>query len=688
MKKNLFFLCLTFSIMANAQITKLKWAKSMGGKGTDIGYSITTDASGNVYTTGWFQNNSDFDPDSSKIFTMNSSGSYDLFISKLDASGHFVWAKQFAGNLSDLGYSIAVDGFKNVYVTGSFGGTTDFDPGAGTFNLTAKNNNGNIFISKLDSNGNFLWAKQFSGTFGDRGYSIAVDMTGNIYTTGYFLGTTDFDPGADSFYKTALTSYDVFVSKLNKNGSFLWAKVIGGSKDDEGHQIAVSATGKLYVTGNFRGIVDFNPGSGTFKLSCSDISYDMFILKLDTSGNFIWAKQLGGSGNDYGISIALGKNDTIYTTGSFSGRSDYDPGPGTFNLNSFGSSDVFISKLDSSGNFVWAKNLGGKSDEIGYAIAIDTLGNVYSTGYFNGLADFDPGIGISNLTSNGSSSDIFISKLDSSGNFVLARQFGSSKIDYGTSIKIDQSGNIYTTGFFSDTVDFDPNLEKFILKSEGFNIFITKIGQPLCLESNATIYPKACNNFISPSGKFIWTSSNTYKDTILNKKGCDSLITIHLIITNVDTSITQIGASLTSNANSVNYQWLDCKNGFSIINGASNKVYTPTVNGSYAVKISKNGCIDTSFCYGIETIGIFENQFLRGINIHPNPTTGILNIECEGLNIQELKIQILNSMGQFVMEETGIQHSKLNIKHIPEGLYLLRVIYKNEIVSIEKIVKQ
>src|SRR5690606_29098604 len=118
----------------------------------------------------------------------------DIFVSKLDPNGNFLWAKQMGGTDNDQGISITVDTSGNIYTTGIFRNTVDFDPGAGVYNLTAVVGN-DIFISKLDANGNFLWAKQMGSGGNTRSNSIVLDTNGNIYTTGIFQSTADFDPG-------------------------------------------------------------------------------------------------------------------------------------------------------------------------------------------------------------------------------------------------------------------------------------------------------------------------------------------------------------------------------------------------------------------------------------------------------------------------------------------------------------
>ncbi len=452
------------------------WAKQLGGSSIEVAYSIVTDGSGNIYTTGIFDGTVDFDPGGG-TFNLTSAGSYDVFISKLDLSGNFIWGKQLGGTLSDYGNSVSVDGSGNIFIAGNFQGTADFDPGAGTFNLTSINGSSDIFISKIDAFGNFVWAKQMQGNAMDWAYSISVDGSGNVYSTGFFRESADFDPGAGVFnLKIFGTDNGLFISKLDASGNFVWAKSSGTSAVTYGKSVKVDLGGNVYTTGYFYGTVDFDPGAGVFNLiSASAKTGDVFISKVDASGNFIWAKQLGGSSDDQAFSIVLDGSGNVYTCGYFSGVADFDPGAGTFNLTSAGSLDIFISKLDGSGNFVWAKQMGGTSDDRAYSMMLDGSGNIYITGLFYNSADFDPGAGTFNLTGSGSS-DIFISKLDASGNFVWAKKMGGTLSDWASSIAVDGSSNVYTTGVFNNTADFDPGAAVFNLTSSGFDdVFVSKL---------------------------------------------------------------------------------------------------------------------------------------------------------------------------------------------------------------------
>jgi len=495
----------SFSNKANSQ--SLAWAKQMAGAGNGQALSITLDANRNVYTTGTFSGTTDFDPGAGVYNLAAFSTNGDLFVSKLDSSGNFLWAKQMGGaSFTCNAYAIAVDSIGNVYTTGFFSGTIDFDPGAGTYNLMAPGAYA-VYVSKLDSSGNFVWAKQFVAGNGntDYGYSITLDDNGNVYSTGQFMSTCDFDPGPGVYNLTAAGNNDCFISKLDASGNFVWAKKMGGTASDISLSIKLDNSGNVYTTGVFTGTADFDPGTGTFNLSSSSaIDVDIFVSKLDNSGNFAWAKRMGGISIDNGYSIAIDAGGNVYTTGAFMYTADFDPGPGIYSLSSIANQyDIYVSKLDSSGNFIWAKQMGGAVADFGYSIAVDGQGNAYTTGYFNSAtADFDPDTSATYNLNSWGGQDVFISKLDSSGDFIWAGHLGGTDHDVGYGIATDVNGNIYAAGGFRSTADFDPGTGTYYLTCPSFppNTFVVKLSdfstgmeEGNHLFNAFTIYPNPSN---------------------------------------------------------------------------------------------------------------------------------------------------------------------------------------------------
>jgi hypothetical protein len=451
-------LIIMFSVMAimrvQAQTPGFEWAVQMGGDSLIQPTSIAVDAAGNQVIVGTFRGTADFDPDPNNTFNLTSNGWGDIFIQKLDVNGNLLWAASMGDVNNDRGSEVATDAAGNIYVTGYFWGTIDADPGPGTFTLSQDRYT--TMVLKIEPDGDLIWAKQMgTGNAGHAyGCSIAVDNNMNVITTGYFYGRVDFDPGPGTFNLTC-TSNDVFIQKLDANGNFIWAKQIIGTEAKIAYSLATDASGNIYASGYFKGTVDFNPDSKLKYNLTSYGDYDAFVLKLNGNGAFVWAKQIGGTAQDLCYSIALDPSGFLYTTGYFSGTADFNPGTGTYNMTSAGSSDAYILKLDLNGNFIWAKQLGGPYVDCGDEIALDSNGNVYITGYFYSTSDFDPGTGTSYLTSNGHA-DSFTYKSDSNGNFLWVTQTGGQDWDYGLTMALDGSGNIFTVGYFGLTADFNP----------------------------------------------------------------------------------------------------------------------------------------------------------------------------------------------------------------------------------------
>jgi gliding motility-associated-like protein len=471
-------LCMSVKPVA-AQSVALDWAKGFGGPGsTNLwGASIATDAVGNVYTVGNLSLTADFDPGTGTA-NLTSAGGADLFISKLDASGNFVWAFRIGGTGGETGEGMVADASGNLYITGSFSNTVDFDAGAGTTNLTSSGST-DIYILKLNSSGVFQWAKKIGGAGNDYGNSITLDPSGNVLLTGLFDNTVDFDPGAGTTNLVSKGLGDIFVTKFDASGSFVWAKSVGGATGtDVGNDIKTDAAGNVYTTGSFGGIVDFDPGLGVNNLTANVVGCT-FVLKLNADGTFGWAKHFSGVLYNEGNAIAIDNNNNVIVAGLFDGVVDFDPGSGIFNQTEAGSDDFFICKLDASGSFVWAHGFGSIQEDDASGIDVDDAGNCYATGNFASTVDFDPGSSVSNLSSSPSNAyDIYILKLDASGNFVWVGQMGGvNDLESGNAITHDAGGNIYTTGNFYGTADFDPNAGTSNLTGTGTgrNVFIQKL---------------------------------------------------------------------------------------------------------------------------------------------------------------------------------------------------------------------
>ncbi|MCW3076545.1 MAG: hypothetical protein JWO32_1154, partial [Bacteroidetes bacterium] len=236
---------------------------------------------------------------------------------------------------------------------------------------------------------NLQWVNAFGGTSTDNVNSIVLDDAGNIYSTGYFSGSIDFDSGPGTYILSGDNdTASIFILKNDPNGNLIWAKQIRAVTTwiTYGPSIILDKGMNIYITGHFWNSVDFDPGPASFIMN-GGYHVD-FTMKLNSFGNFVWAKKIN-DGCGLAFCLASDNNGNVLTAGTFAGTNDFDPGPGTYTLDGGNYYDIYISKLDSSGNFLWAAKMGGTDMDAAYSIKTDKSGNVYATGYFKSVnADF------------------------------------------------------------------------------------------------------------------------------------------------------------------------------------------------------------------------------------------------------------------------------------------------------------
>lgn len=524
MKKILLLFILLIAQTSFSQSTTFEWAKSIGGQNYDDANSIVLDAQGNVYVTGRFQKfvgtEVDFDPGSG-VYNIAAIGQYDAFVLKLNANGEFLWAKNFGGGGGGVpvtSNSITVDSNGNVYTTGFFPYTVDFDPSlTAEFFLTAENQFGNastdIFISKLDSNGNFVWAKRIGAQFFETGVAITNDSNDNIYISGKFAGTVDFDPNGGTAELTGVSASSGFILKLNSSGNFIWAKSISGAGKEVVTAITVDVLGNVFATGNFGSATDLDPGAAVFKIT----GYGAFILKLDIDGNFIFAKGFIGNSNLDCSAIKVDTNGNIFTTGTFQQTADFDPGAATYDLTGiYGNSDVFISKLNNLGEFVWAKKIHSRSTDSSKTIALDNLGNAYIAIYIE-RADFkiDNSASIDVYAATQGSENMIILKFDTTGVLLAKNALGGTSV---VAMAVDNSYNVHTCGTYVYSTDFNPDTPILSLSSNGYtDTFISKMklrNETLSIPKNKL--NEKVNLFPNPAtSKINLSSENNFENATL-----------------------------------------------------------------------------------------------------------------------------------------------------------------------------
>jgi Secretion system C-terminal sorting domain len=464
-------------IALNAQVPNHHWTFGLNGGSSAKGYCIAADKFGNVYTSGVYGSTSDFDPGTS-VSNLTSNGDLDIFLLKTDASGNFVWAKSFGGTGTDIPKEIAIDTAGNIHLTGIFEGTADFDPGVGISNLISVGGS-DAFVAKVNSNGQLSWAKSFGGSGNDNSNAIDIDdYDGAVYVFGDFTGTVDFDPSITVNNATSIGSSDIFLTKFTQSGVYSLTRTFGSVSADRGNDITVDATtGDQFMTGHFGGVADFDPGAAQVNLSGSN---DVFVLKYDVNSDFVFAKKMGGIAVDEGRNIAIDPNGFIYVNGSFISTGDFDPDAGVVNITSNGSDDVFVTKLTPSGGLIWVKTFGSIGTEDFMDMSVTSFGKIYLTGEMGDNMDANPDAVITFPLTIIGAEDAYIISLNNDGSFDWATSYGGTSLGTytrGAGVFADENDNVYVTGSFQNTVDFNPSAVVLNLTaSAGSDIFIQKLG--------------------------------------------------------------------------------------------------------------------------------------------------------------------------------------------------------------------
>lgn len=382
-------------------------------------------------------------------------------------SQELIWAYNIGSVGFDAAYSLKTDDVGNVYIAGTFVGMVDFDPGIGVSTLTATGGS-DAFFAKYDSNGNLIWVKHIGGNLAERSSALALDTDGNIIVTGYFQEFIDLDPSVAVFELESSADNEIFIAKYDNDGNFIWGGQIEGSGNEIAYTVETDNDGNIYIGGIITIIADFDLGPGD-ETRVSVGNDDGFVVKYSPDGDFIWVMLFSGddvANVDAVLNLKVDMSGNVYVTGYFQGTMDIDNDLGIYTITSQGYFDGFIAKYDTDANLLWGFNLGGTNYDIINDISIDDAGNVYVVGVFTDLADFDPGIGVFNQMTDGSS-DGFIAKYDIDGNFQWAGKVGDNNYDEITSIDIDPNGNILLSGLFEGTVDFDYGVDVVNMTSSG-----------------------------------------------------------------------------------------------------------------------------------------------------------------------------------------------------------------------------
>ncbi len=667
-----------------AQPVKLDWVHSFGSTVNESGLAICLDKQGNTIVAGLYGALIDFDPGTG-VLVLPDSGAANISIQKFNQGGQLVWAKSFWGH-SSIGVSdITIDALGNLVLVGSFKDSADFDPGPGVFKLQAMSQY-DAFVLKLDSIGNFIWAKSYGSYLNESAVAVKVDSNSNVYTIGSFRQTVDFDPGPLVSNLTSTQRNVRYIQKLDPNGDFVWVKPLGGVPFwFTDFNLEIDHLNFLYVAGGFSGqSVDFDPGAGTSYLSTTGNHSDSYIQKLDTNGYLVWVKQFSGNFEVGGSALDIDNNGNIYTSGYFNHLVDFDPSQGQHILDG-NNGDFYIVKLSPSGQLNWVRQIGGTSYKRSISTKVNSDGLIYSAGFFQGDINFNMTADSFIVASEFNSYDLFAFSLDTNGNFVWGDRFGDSQSDYLSDMEIDQFGNAYLIGEYRRTIDFDPRPSVHALTSAGDgDMFIQKLSP--CPQSFDTLTLNVCQYYLSPSGK-TWDSTGTYKDTIANSISCDSILLYHINKVEIDSSIQLIGDTLYANELNATYQWLDCDSNLKVISGANSNSFKPLRSGNFALETSKNSCKDTSSCFNYTSVGYSSIKQNKTWSVYPNPSSGIFQVNLPN-GSRNSALEVYDLSGKLIIENEPIDGNTIIFKLLaPQGVYFLKLKSESGYYSVKRLIK-
>lgn len=536
----------------------------------------------------------------------------DVSINKFDNNGNFVWNLAMPSTSWNDAYGLQADKAGHIYVTGQFGDSLDFDP-SGFNDIKISNGDYDAFIQKIDTSGNHLWVKTFGGGGYEQGIELALGQQEDIFATGWMIDTVIFELTSGPV-EISQSEQQTYCVKVNPDGNFEWVyatEELNGTVSS--NDIETDKNDNIFIVGQFTGTVDFEMGPGQVIQTAAN-GGSSFVIKLDSLGSLQWVKTLEGPGNSYCAAVKTDQNNNIYMAGSYASTVDMNPGSGTENVISEGFLDGYVVKLDESGSFLWQKTIGGISYDHITDIDVDKGGNLYTLGTFRDTVDIDP-TPIVDLRGSNGLTDIFWQSFDKSGNYLWGYTVGGVSSESANKIELDHNWSIVTAGRFSDSVDFDPTSGSSNLFSSASQMFLNKFDQ--CILGN---------QLTIENGMFM------------------------------------------ADAVECNYQWIDCNNSDQPILGETNQSFTPLVNGSYAVIVSKNTCIDTSLCTTISDVSINESTELDFV-LFPNPSSGTFCLEAIDMAVLQ-SIEIFDINGTLVYRKE-IKSNELFELDLSSGIYFV-----------------
>jgi hypothetical protein len=509
----LFFAICILSQQTKAQTPQFDWVQNSYTTFRSNANNVAADNQGNVFYAGEFLGPVDFDPSPSNVTLTNNYSTLvnnNGYIAKLDSNGNLLWAHSILTDIQVFLHDMKLDAQGNIYIMGS---AINFIPNLYYNNDTLDSIFGDFFM-KMDNDGNLIWVKtlDYQGSFPPIFNSFVIDVLDNIYLTGNFIDTVDFnfDTGVNNLYASDVSN---FVLKINTNGDFIWVKNIGLSinfvfSNTSFIEVNLDGIDAFYILGKNAPGCDIDPDTSTYILN----NIGNFIAKFDSAGHFLWVNQYNNINPNY---TAINTNGEVYCIGYFLGTVDFDADTATYFKTAVGNIDIFMLKLSANGVLDWVKTIGSAQDDLGLYIQLQNDQSIIISGVFSENINFGDTFNPIILSSQGKK-DIFVAKLNENGITSWAKSFGGSEIDYNLALSLDQE-NILLSGAFYNTVDFDFGPATHQISSNAGSItgelYVLKINQTInMLQSSDTLTICEADSILLNSGYTtgnLWNTGDT-----------------------------------------------------------------------------------------------------------------------------------------------------------------------------------
>ena len=690
----------------------LQKAIVIGGSGVERSRDICSDNTGNIVIVGEFSKSVDFDPGSQSAISLADSAG-DLFIAKYDSSMNYVWVHQIRTSANASATAVRTDNSGNVYALGMFSDSLHF--ANSTKYLVTDTSDLEVFLMKLNSQGTLQWAIKFGGSGDDEAFHMELDGSGNVFVSGRCQDSLVFN--ASNGYH--FIGWPGYIAKFDNTGQFKKVILQGGNSDVRSFKFDQS--GNIYAIGSFMGLCWPNSNFSTLSI-VSNGSSDIYVAKYNANGDPLWYSNIGGAYDDAGLDLDLDGQGNIWCTGTFRGKVDFNTGSAVKNLNANGS-DSYILRLDTSGDYGWVGKIGGSGLDEALNLKV-VNGLIYISGHFENGADFDPGSGANSFSSAGLD-DGFVAAYGQGGGFFWAGTYGSTGSDASSGMRFTTGGDLLLTGNIENTVDIDLDTSTYHLNANAVSdFFLSRYSLPECkkadkpsltVTSSALCAPQSVNIDVNPNNSLgsahTWAVYRKSCGGILLDTSVTGNLTVNIVksdtfyvrgidgcplpsscgkrfihLSKIDTTVNiKAPRTLRALAN-YDYKWMDCQSG-EIVPGETERLFTPSRSGSYAVILSDGYCSDTSGCHSLQYVGLNEHLHEDLISMYPNPASYQVSIGNKA-NIS-VEYHVISPSGGMVKRGSlsPLTTSEIDVSRLSRGYYIMEFVEGSRILRYKLVLK-